>query len=94
MKSKLYVGNLPFEIENVDLENFFSEIGTVQSINLIKDTHTGKNKGFGFVEMNNQQEATKAIEDLNGKELKGRTLRVNLANDDNRGKGRSSRSRY
>ena len=92
MNSKLYVGNLPFDIENVDLENLFSASGTVQSVNIVKDRDTGRAKGFGFVEMKNQQEASAAIQTLNEKDFKGRPLRVNLANDDN--KRRSLKSRY
>lgn len=92
MNSKLYVGNLPFDVENVDLENLFSENGTVQTVNIVKDRDTGRAKGFAFVEMKNQQEASAAIENLNEKDFKGRPLRVNLANDDN--KRRTPRSRY
>lgn len=92
MNSKLYVGNLPFDVENVDLENLFSENGTVKTVNIVKDRDTGRAKGFAFVEMKNQQEASAAIENLNEKDFKGRPLRVNLANDDN--KRRAPRSRY
>ena len=92
MKSKLYVGNLPYDIENVDLENLFSENGTVQTVNVVKDRDTGRAKGFAFIEMENLQEATIAIENLNEKDFRGRLLRVNLANDDN--KRRTPRSRY
>lgn len=92
MNSKLYVGNLPFDVENVDLENLFSASGTVQSVNIVKDRDTGRAKGFGFVEMKNQQEASAAIQTLNEKDFKGRPLKVNLANDDN--KRRPPRSRY
>ena len=81
MKSKLYVGNLSFETTDQDLEVLFSDSGSVQSVNLIKDTYTGKTKGFGFVEMKNQQEAAKAIESLDNREFKGRNLKVNLANE-------------
>ena len=83
MKSKLYVGNLPPNIENMDLEKLFSESGTVQSVNIIKDRDSGRNKGFGFVEMKNQQEAADAIEKFNGFDFKGRTIKVNLAKDKN-----------
>ncbi len=83
MKSKLYVGNLPFDVENMDLENLFSESGTVQSVNIIKDRDSGRNKGFGFVEMKNQQEAAGAIEKFNGFDFNGRTIKVNLAKDKN-----------
>ena len=92
MNSKLYVGNLPYDIENVDLESLFSENGTVQTVNIVKDRDTGRAKGFAFVEMKNQQEATKAIEILNEKDFRGRPLKVNLANDDS--KRRAPRSRY
>ena len=83
MKSKLYVGNLSFNIENIDLEKIFSESGTVISVDIIKDKSTGRNKGFGFVEMKNQQEAAGAIEKFNGFDFKGRTIKVNLAKDKN-----------
>ena len=81
MKSKLYVGNLPHEIENMDLEKLFSESGTVQSVNIIKDRDSGRNKGFGFVEMKSPQEAADAIEKFNGFDLKGRAIKVNIAKD-------------
>ena len=92
MNSKLYVGNLPYDIENVDLENLFSENGTVQTVNIVKDRETEIAKGFAFVEMKNQQEAARAIELLNEKDFRGRALKVNLANNDN--KRSPSRNRY
>ncbi len=81
MKPKLYVGNLPHEIENADLEKLFSESGSVQSVNIIKDRDSGRSKGFGFVEMKDQQEASSAIEKFNGFDFKGRAIKVNLAKD-------------
>ncbi len=81
MKSKLYVGNLSFNTEDIDLEKFFSESGTVVSVNIMKDEKTGKNKGVGFVEMKNQQEAADAIEKFDGANFRGRTIKVNLAKD-------------
>lgn len=83
MKSKLYVGNLSYDVENKDLKKLFSESGTVQSVNIIKDRDSGRNKGFGFVEMKNQQEAAGAMEKFNGFDFKGRTIKVNLAKDRN-----------
>ena len=83
MKSKLYVGNLSFNTENVDLEKLFSESGTIESVNIMKDRSTGRNKGFGFIEMKTEQEATSAIEKFNGREFEGRTIRVSLAKDKN-----------
>ena len=83
MKSKLYVGNLSFNTKNVDLEQLFSESGTVVSVDIIKDKSTGRNKEFGFVEMKNQQEAADVIEKFNGFDLKGRAIKVNLAKEKN-----------
>ena len=83
MKSKLYIGNLSFNTENIDSEKLFSESGTVVSIDIIKDKSTGRNERFGFVEMKNQQEATDAIEKFNGFDFKERTIKVNLAKDKN-----------
>jgi len=84
MNSKIYVGNLPYQIENATLENLFSSYGNVKTVNIIKDRDTGRAKGFGFVEMETAAEANQAIEGLNNQELEGRPLRVNIANDDNR----------
>ncbi len=79
MKSKLYVGNLEFNTEELDLKNLFSEFGTVVDVDLIKDKATGRNKGFGFVEMKNQQEAASSVEKFNGMDLKGRSIKVSIA---------------
>ena len=83
MKSKLYVGNLSFNTESIDLVRLFSESGTVLSADIIKDKSTGRNKGFGFVEMKNQQEAASAIEKFNGFDFKNCSIKVNLAKDKN-----------
>ena len=84
MKSKLYIGNLPYEIEDADLEKLFSESGTVQSVFVVKDRDSGRNKGFGFVEMKDEQEASNAIEKFDGFDLKGRKIKVNIARDKKR----------
>lgn len=81
MKSKLYVGNLSFNTENIDLEKLFSESGTVVSVDVMKDKSTGRNKGFGFIEMKNQQEAAGAVEKFNGTDFKGRSIKVSVAKD-------------
>jgi RNA recognition motif-containing protein len=81
MKSKLYVGNLSFEVKDGDLTTLFATCGTVQSVNIIKDMYTGKVRGFGFVEMNNQLEANKAVDTINSTEFMGRTVKVSLANE-------------
>ena len=79
MPSKLYVGNLAYSVSNSDLEALFSTMGQVQSVAVIMDKFTGQSKGFGFVEMTNAEDASKAIEQLNDTELKGRNIRVNEA---------------
>jgi cold-inducible RNA-binding protein len=76
---KLYVGNLSFETTDSDLQNLFVSHGTVQSAQVIMDRDAGRSKGFGFVEMNSDQEAQAAIAALNGHEVNGRTLKVNEA---------------
>lgn len=75
MPNKLYVGNLNYATTEEDLKNLFSKYGTVQSVTIIKDKHTGRSKGFGFVEM---EEAEKALE-LNGSEFMGRNIAVSEA---------------
>ena len=79
MSMKLYVGNLSFNTSNQDLNDLFGEIGTVESTNIIEDRETGRSRGFGFVEMANSEDGDKAIAELNGKEVDGRTLKVNEA---------------
>ena len=77
--SYLYVGNLPYSIRDDELSDLFSDFGAVKSANVIMDRSSGKSKGFGFVEMDDNEEAEKAIQSLNGKEVGGRELRVNEA---------------
>jgi len=76
---KLYVGNLSFNTTNQDLNDLFGTVGTVQSSNIIEDRETGRSRGFGFVEMSSDAEGKQAIEQLDGKEVDGRTLKVNEA---------------
>src|SRR5262245_25134227 len=76
---KLYVGNLSYKMSDSDLEQLFSQFGTVQSAQIIQDRETGRSKGFGFVEMSSDQEAQAAINGLNDKEHEGRPLAVNEA---------------
>lgn len=76
---KLYVGNLSFDTSAQNLEQIFGEIGTVESTNLIEDRDTGRSRGFAFVEMSSEEEGNDAISQLNGKEVDGRELKVNLA---------------
>src|SRR5687767_15764409 len=79
MGSKLYVGNLNYEVTGSDLEQLFAQHGTVQSAEVINDRDTGRSKGFGFVEMGSDDEAQAAIAALNGQEHGGRALTVNEA---------------
>ena len=84
---KLYVGNLPFNTSNQDLNDIFGEIGAVESCNVIEDRETGRSHGFGFVEMANKEDGERAIAELNGKELNGRELKVNEAKPQERRNG-------
>ncbi|MBM4405954.1 MAG: RNA-binding protein [Chloroflexi bacterium] len=76
---KIYVGNLPYEYTDTELNAAFSAHGKVDSAQIVTDRYTGRSRGFGFVEMSNNAEAETAIKALNGKELKGRPLTVNEA---------------
>ena len=88
MSMKLYVGNLSFQTSQEDLEKVFSEVGTVESTNLIEDRETGRSRGFAFIEMSSEEEGQNAITKLNGKEISGRELIVNEAKPrENRGGG-------
>jgi len=87
----IYVGNLSGQVTEDELRTEFEAFGQVDSVSIIKDKFTGESRGFGFVEMSNAEEAKKAIEGLNGKEVGGRTLSVNEARpreDKPRGGGR------
>ncbi len=75
----IYVGNLPGTVNENDLRDAFQAFGQVDKTAVIKDKFSGESRGFGFVEMSSREEATKAISMLNGKDLKGRTLKVNEA---------------
>ncbi len=79
MATRLFVGNLSFNTTEGDILDLFKQAGNVTACNLIVDKFTNKSRGFGFVEMSSQEEATKAIADINGKELDGRALTVNEA---------------
>lgn len=78
MSSKLYVGNLAFSITEDQLREAFSKFGNVESVKIVTD-ETGRSKGFGFVEMSTDEEADKAVKGLNGTELFGRAVKVDLA---------------
>ncbi len=110
MEVKLYVGNMTYDTTEDQLRTLFAEAGTVVSVDVIKDRDTGTAKGFAFITMSSQADATKAIGLFNGKDLGGRPLTVNTAkpreersgssryssgsNQRNRGGGGGSNSRY
>jgi cold-inducible RNA-binding protein len=79
MSKKLYVGNLPYSVNDQKLIEIFSAYGEVVSAKVITDYESGRSKGFGFVEMANDGDASTAIQQLDGKELDGRNVRVNEA---------------
>lgn len=79
MSNKLFVGGLSWGTTDDKLRDFFAGVGTVVSANVITDKYTGKSRGFGFVEMSSDDEAKKAIDELNGKQLDERTIVVNEA---------------
>ena len=80
MASKLYVGGLSYSTTSETLREYFAQCGTVESASVITDKFSGQSRGFGFVEMSTAEEAQRAISDLNGKDLDGRKLTVNLSN--------------
>ena len=77
MSVKLYVGNLSFQTSSQELEELFASIGSVESATVVEDRETGRSRGFGFVEMANQEDGEKAIAELNGQEVSGREIKVN-----------------
>ena len=79
MGRKLYVGNLPYEIGETELQELFSRVGSVDSVSVMRDQATGRARGFAFVEMSSDDEAQKAISELNASQVGGRSLTVNEA---------------
>jgi cold-inducible RNA-binding protein len=95
MGTKLYVGNLAFQTTSEDLQELFSQAGTVESASVVEDRMTGRSRGFAFVEMSTPEEAASAIEQMNGKEVGGRALKVNEAKPrENRGPGGGGGRRF
>lgn len=90
----IYVGNLHYEINEDQLKEIFEEYGEVTSSKIITDRETGRSKGFGFIEMANDEEANNAMGELNDAELKGRNMRVNEARERTGGGGRDRRSNF
>jgi len=96
MTMKLYVGNLAFQTSSEELQTLFAQAGKVESVSLIEDRETGRSRGFGFVEMSTKEEGAAAVQQFNGTDLGGRTLKVNEAKprEDRGGGGRNGGSRY
>jgi len=94
MSMKLYVGNLSFETTSNELQTLFAQAGTVESVSLIEDRETGRSRGFGFVEMQTKEEGAAAVAQFNGKDLGGRTLKVNEAKPRENRAGGNGSSRY
>ena len=79
MSRKLYVGNLPYSTSETELEELFGRAGAVESVNVVRDVATGRARGFAFVEMGTDDEAQKAIQELDQQDVGGRSLTVNEA---------------
>ncbi len=79
MAKKLFVGSLPWAVDDAKLAEIFSQAGTVVSAKVIKDRETGRSRGFGFVEMSTDEEADNAVKNLNGSDMEGRKIVVNEA---------------
>ena len=94
MSKKVYVGNMNYATTENSLRDLFAQHGEVVSVNIVTDRATGRAKGFGFVEMNNDSEAMAAISALDGKEFEGRRLRVNEAQERPRGTGNFRSNSY
>jgi len=84
--TKLYVGNLPFSATEEAVRTLFAAHGTVEKVSLINDRDTGRPRGFGFVEMSNE-DASRAMQAMNGQDMDGRALKINEAQDKPRGGG-------
>lgn len=87
MTKKLFVGNLPFQVTDFDLEDLFKEYGEVTSAKVIVDRKTGRSRGYGFVEMGTEENAQQSIEGLNGADVKGRPINVSFAREQTEDRG-------
>lgn len=90
MNNKVYIGNLPYNVSEQDIEEFFSQFGTIEDVSLIKDRDTGRLKGFGFVTFESQEAAQDSLQ-MDGKDFHGRAIKVSMAKE--RSAGGSQRSK-
>jgi len=90
----IYVGQLPYNVNETELQELFSEFGEIVSVNLIMDRYSGRSKGFAFIDMPNNSEADKAIKALNKSMFNGREIKVNQVQQSRRDKRAKKRSRY
>lgn len=93
MGQKLYVGNLAFDVTSQELQDLFTPVGPCSSVTVLMDRTTGQSRGFGFVEMTSNSDAQKAVQELDGKEIKGRAIKVSEARERNTGGGSSGGGR-
>ncbi|MBX9830544.1 RNA-binding protein [Candidatus Babeliales bacterium] len=95
---KLFVGNVGYSVTENELRDLFAQVGNVESVNIVKDKFTGNSRGFAFVEMSSSDEARQAVQDLNNKDVGGRSLKVSEArsreNRDSNGSGSSNRGGF
>lgn len=96
MSTKLFVGNLPFSLNETSLKELFAQFGNVDSVKIVTDAFDGRSKGFGFVEMSTETEANASVSGLNGSQVEGRSIKVDLARpkDNSARPSRDSRSNY
>src|SRR5262245_29496638 len=94
MGTRLYVGNLPYAVTELDLRDLFGGLGTVTDAKIVTDRETGRPRGFGFVEMSTEEEARKAIEEINGRDVQGRQVAVKEAEDRRGGGGGGGGGRH
>lgn len=90
MSNKVYIGNLPYNISEQDIESVFSQFGTIEDISLIRDRGTGRLKGFGFITFESQKSAQEALQ-MDGKDFHGRSIKVSVAKERSGGGSQSTR---
>ena len=90
----IYIGNIPFNVEESELEDLFTEFGEVASVKILTDRFSGRSRGFGFIEMPDNSEADQAIKALNRSQLKGNVIKVNQSENKKKKRGRRGPRRF